>query len=78
MFGSKENFVEICDLRTGKIEVGVKVNNKLFDLFGEKLNDRFYMENMKLIMTCVDQELNSGFLYSVNYLELRDKIVRLN
>ena len=49
MFGSKENFVEICDLRTGKVEVGVKVNGKLFDLFGEKLDDRFYMENMKLI-----------------------------
>ena len=78
MFGNKENFVEICDLRTGKVEVGVKVNGKLFDLFGERLDDRFYMENMKLIKTCVDQELESGFLYYVDYLELRDKIIRLN
>lgn len=78
MFGSKENFVEICDLRTGKIEVGVKVNNKLFDLFGERLDDRFYMENIKLIKTCVDQELESDFLHVVDYLDIRDKIIRLN
>ena len=77
MFGSKENFVEICDLRTGKIEVGVKINNKLFDLFGEKLDSRFYMENMKLIKTCVDQELECDF-FVCDYLELRDKIIRLN
>ena len=78
MFGNKENFVEICDLRNGKVEVGVKVNGKLFDLFGEKLDSRFYMENMKLIMTCVDQELKSDFIYYNDYLELRDKIIRLN
>ena len=33
---------------------------------------------MKLIKTCVDQEIKSDFLYYTDYLELRDKIIRLN
>jgi len=78
MFGMGKNLIEICDLRNGKIEVGVKVNGKLFDLFGERLDDRFYMDNLKLIMTCIDQEINSDFIVNNDYLMVGERIIRLN